>query len=205
MENRFDRTEMLIGKESLSSLSKAKVLIFGIGGVGGYVTEALARSGIGSMVLDVTTHGKSGHAARTEGVNAIYEAIKDITWFQSYHFDKSSPLLGEVKMTVTIINAGTQHNVIPDKCTFTVDVRSNENYSNEEIYDIVCSNVTSEVKARSFRLNSSRISECHPIVQKAKEYGKTVFGSPTLSDQALNLSTRQIQNHGETPSPELSK
>lgn len=144
---------------------------------------AIAEKGL--MVLDVTTHGKSGHAARTEGVNAIYEAIKDITWFKSYHFDKSSPLLGEVKMTVTIINAGTQHNVIPDKCTFTVDVRSNENYSNEEIYDIVCSNVTSEVKARSFRLNSSRISECHPIVQKAKECGKTVFGSPTLSDQAL--------------------
>ena len=144
---------------------------------------AIAEKGL--MVLDVTAHGKSGHAARDEGENAIYKAIKDIEWFNTYHFEKSSPLLGEVKMSVTIINAGTQHNVIPDKCTFTVDVRSNENYSNKELYDIICQHISSEVSARSFRLNSSRINEDHPVIQKIKELGRETFGSPTLSDQAL--------------------
>lgn len=144
---------------------------------------AIAEKGL--MVLDVTSYGKSGHAARSEGENAIYKAIKDIGWFTTYHFDKTSPLLGDVKMTVTVINAGTQHNVIPDKCCFTVDIRSNENYTNKEIYETICSHIESEVKARSFRLNSSGISASHPIVKRAKELGKSEFGSPTLSDQAL--------------------
>ena len=94
-------------------------------------------------------------------------------------------MLGHVKMTATIINAGTQHNVIPSECKFTIDVRSNEQYSNEEIYEIVCQNLKSEVKARSFRLSSSRIDIEHPLVQKAISLGRTPFGSPTLSDQAL--------------------
>ena len=137
------------------------------------------------MVLDVTAHGKSGHAARNEGENAIYKAMKDMEWFRTYRFPKTSPLLGDVKMSVTVVHAGTQHNVVPDQCAFTVDVRSNENYSNEEIYRTACAHVGSEVKARSFRLNSSRIDENHPIVAKAKVLGRTPFGSPTLSDQAL--------------------
>ena len=144
---------------------------------------AIAEKGL--MVVDVTAHGKSGHAARNEGENAIYKALKDIEWFKTYHFEKSSSLLGEVKMSVTIINAGTQHNVIPDKCTFTVDIRSNEHYSNEEIYQTICAHISSEAKARSFRLNSSRISEEHPIIKKIKAMGRNTFGSPTLSDQAL--------------------
>ena len=144
---------------------------------------AIAEKGL--MVLDCTAHGKAGHAARNEGDNAIYHALKDIEWFRTFHFPEESPLLGGVKMTVTIIQAGTQHNVIPDTCTFTVDVRSNECYSNKEIYDMVCQHVESEVKARSFRLNSSRIDASHPLLQRAIELGRKPFGSPTLSDQAL--------------------
>ena len=144
---------------------------------------AIAEKGL--MVLDVTAHGKAGHAARDEGDNAIYHALDDIAWVRNYCFQKESNLLGPVKMTATIINAGTQHNVIPSECKFTIDVRSNEQYSNEEIYEIVCQNLKSEVKARSFRLSSSRIDIEHPLVQKAISLSRTPFGSPTLSDQAL--------------------
>ena len=144
---------------------------------------AIAEKGL--MVLDVTAHGKAGHAARNEGENAIYKALEDIEWFRNYKWEKESPLLGPVKMTVTIVNAGTQHNVVPDTCTFTVDVRSNECYTNRELYNFICSQVKSEVKARSFRLGSSGIDVNHPLVQRIVELGGKPFGSPTLSDQAL--------------------
>lgn len=144
---------------------------------------AIAEKGL--MVLDLTAHGTSGHAARNEGDNAIYHAVEDIAWFQKFRFPKESNLLGPVKMTVTIVNAGTQHNVIPSECCFTVDVRSNELYSNEEIFDIVRGNVKSEVKARSFRLSSSKIEDTHPLIRRAISLGRKPFGSPTLSDQAL--------------------
>ena len=144
---------------------------------------AIAEKGL--MVLDVTAHGKAGHAARDEGENAIYKALEDIEWFRNYKWEKVSPLLGPVKMSVTIINAGTQHNVIPDTCTFTVDVRSNECYTNRELFDEIGKNVKSEVKARSFRLGSSSIDVNHPLVQRIVELGGKPFGSPTLSDQSL--------------------
>ena len=144
---------------------------------------AIAEKGL--MVLDCTAHGKSGHAARNEGINAIYEALPDVEWFRSFSFPKVSPLLGPVKMSVTQINAGTQHNVVPDCCKYVVDVRSNECYSNKEIVDIVAANVKSEVKPRSLRLNSSSIELEHPLVKRAVELGRKPFGSPTLSNQAL--------------------
>ena len=144
---------------------------------------AIAEKGL--MVLDLTAHGKAGHAARDEGDNAIYHAIEDIQWFRNFKFEKVSPLLGPVKMSVTIVNAGTQHNVVPDTCTFTVDVRSNECYTNRELFDIISRHVKSEVQARSFRLRSSGIDENHPLVQRIIELGGKPFGSPTLSDQAL--------------------
>ncbi|MBR4855997.1 MAG: M20 family metallo-hydrolase [Bacteroidaceae bacterium] len=144
---------------------------------------AIAEKGL--MVLDVTAHGKAGHAARNEGDNAIYHAMDDMQWFRTYQWPLPSPLLGPVKMSVTIVNSGTQHNVIPDTCTFTVDVRSNECYTNQELYNAICSQVKSEVKARSFRLGSSRIAPDHPLVTKAVQMGRVPFGSPTLSDQAL--------------------
>lgn len=144
---------------------------------------AIAEKGL--MVLDVTAHGKAGHAARDEGDNAIYHAMKDIRWFQTHRWERVSNLLGAVKMSVTIINAGTQHNVVPDKCVFTVDVRTNELYTNEELYGLICQYVEGDVQARSFRLNSSRIDPAHPLVQRIVSLGGKPFGSPTLSDQAL--------------------
>ena len=144
---------------------------------------AIAEKGL--MVLDVTARGKAGHAARDEGDNAIYHAIDDIQWFRHYRWERVSPLLGPVKMSVTIVNAGTQHNVVPDTCTFTVDVRSNECYSNQELLDGIKEHVRSEVKARSTRLGSSGIDVNHPLVQRIIELGGKPFGSPTLSDQAL--------------------
>ncbi len=144
---------------------------------------AIAEKGL--MVIDATAHGKAGHAARNEGENAIYKAMEDIRWISSYEFPKKTDLLGPVKTTVTIINAGTQHNVIPDKCTFTIDVRSNECYSNEEIFNIIKANIKSELVARSFRLSSSRLDENHPFIVRCKQLGLQPFGSPTLSDQAL--------------------
>ena len=144
---------------------------------------AIAEKGL--MVLDVTATGKSGHAARNEGDNAIYKVLDDIAWFRDYRFPKESSLLGPVKMSVTMVNAGTQHNVIPDRCTFVVDIRSNECYSNQELFDEIQKHITCEAKARSFRLSSSHVAPEHPAVQKAITLKRTPFGSPTLSDQAL--------------------
>ena len=144
---------------------------------------AIAEKGL--MVLDCVVHGKSGHAAREEGVNAIYKVIPDIEWFRTFSFPKVSKLLGPVKMNVTAIHSGSQHNIVPDTCEFTVDVRINECYANEEVLDIISKNVKCEIKARSSRLQPSFISEEHPIVKSGKALGLTVYGSPTLSDRAL--------------------
>lgn len=144
---------------------------------------AIAEKGL--MVIDGTAHGVSGHAARNEGVNAIYAALDDMVWLRDYRFDRISPLLGPVKMSVTVIGAGTQHNVVPDKCTFVIDVRTNELYTNEEVFDIIKAHVKSDVKARSFRLGSSGIAESHPLVRRCVALGMQPFGSPTLSDQTL--------------------
>ena len=144
---------------------------------------AVAEKGL--MVLDVIAHGKSGHAARNEGVNAIYEALDDMRWIRDYKFEKVSPFLGPTKMTLTVVNAGTQHNVIPDTCTMLVDIRTNEFYDNEELYHFICQHLKSEVKAHSFRLKSSRIAPEHPLIKKCVVMGMKPFGSPTLSDQAL--------------------
>lgn len=145
---------------------------------------AIAEKGL--MVVDVTAHGRAGHAARNEGINAIDLAIEDIRTIHSLpNALKSSPLLGPVKMTTTIIHAGTQHNVIPDECTFTVDIRSNEFYDNETLFNLISSNIKGTAKARSFRLSSSSVDESNPFVQKLIRLGKKPFGSPTLSDQAL--------------------
>lgn len=144
---------------------------------------AIAEKGL--LVIDCVAKGKTGHAARNEGENAIYIALKDIQKIESGMFDKKSDILDEVKATVTIIEGGFQHNVVPDKCKFTIDVRTNELYSNQEALDIIQSSLRSECKARSLRLNSSRIETGHPIVKRGEELGLTTFGSPTLSDQAL--------------------
>ena len=147
------------------------------------MNPAVAEKGL--MVLDVIAHGKSGHAARNEGVNAIYEALDDMRWIRDYKFEKVSEFLGPTKMTLTVVNAGTQHNVIPDKCTMLVDIRTNEFYDNEEVYEFIRQHLKSEVKAHSFRLKSSRIDPEPPLIRKCVAMGMKPFGSPTLSDQAL--------------------
>ena len=139
----------------------------------------------GLMVIDGYSHGVSGHAARNEGVNAIYEALDDLLWLRDYHFERESPLLGPTKMQVTVVESGTQHNVVPDKLHFVIDVRTNELYRNEDVFEFLQQHVKSELKARSFRLHSSSISDDHWLVRRCRELGMQPFGSPTLSDQAL--------------------
>jgi len=144
---------------------------------------AIAEKGL--LVLDCYAHGESGHAARDEGDNALYKAIQDIEKLRNFEFEKSSGVLGKVKITVTQIEAGTQHNVIPDICHFVVDVRTNEHYLNKEAAEILDNLIESEVKPRSVRLNSSGISELHPFAKLAKKKGIRLYGSPTTSDQAI--------------------
>lgn len=176
--------EEISGKNGIESvLPQLPLITFGVVGEPTEMNPAIAEKGL--MVLDVTARGKAGHAAREEGENAIYKVLDDINWFRTYRFPLESSLLGPVKMSVTQINAGTQHNVIPDVCTFVVDIRSNEFYTNEALFQEITSHICCEAKARSFRLNSSSIDINHPFVQKAIELGKTPFGSPTLSDEAL--------------------
>ena len=176
--------EEISGQNGISSIFKELGEIdLGIVGEPTGMEMAIAEKGL--MVLDCVVHGKAGHAARNEGENAIYKALEDLKWLQNHQFEKKSPVLGPVKMTVTQINAGSQHNVVPDRCTFVVDVRSNECYSNQELLEIMQQNIQANVTARSTRLNASGIPLDHPIVKKGIKLGLGYYGSPTLSDQAL--------------------
>ena len=145
---------------------------------------AIAEKGL--MVIDGYAYGKSGHAARNEGVNAIYEALDDLIWLRDYKFRKESPLLGPTKMTVTVVESGTQHNVVPDTLHFVIDIRTNEFYQNEFLFEFLKKKMKKcELRPRSFRLHSSSIPQEHPIIRRCLERGMQPFGSPTLSDQAL--------------------
>ena len=145
----------------------------------------IASAEKGLMVIDCVAHGKAGHAAREEGVNAIYEALKDIEWFRNYSFPKVSDTLGKVKMSVTVINAGQAHNQVPPECKFTVDIRATDAYPLEELLEIIRQNVSSTVTPRSLRLRPSGIDANHPLIVAAKKLNKKLYGSPTTSDQAL--------------------
>ena len=165
-------------------LSKLPNIAVAIVGEPTGMQPAIAEKGL--MVIDGYAYGKSGHAARNEGVNAIYEALDDLVWLRDYKFRKSSPLLGPTKMTVTVVESGTQHNVIPDMLHFVIDIRTNEFYQNEYLFEFLCKKMTKcELKARSFRLHSSSIPQDHPLIRRCMEHGMQPFGSPTLSDQAL--------------------
>jgi len=145
---------------------------------------AVAERGL--MVLDCVAHGKAGHAARNEGENSIYKAIKDIEWFQSYQFPKVSDLLGPVKMSVTVIETDNkQHNVVPAHTKFVVDTRVNELYTFEDILEVIHKSVQCEVTPRSTRLRSTSIAIDHPLIQSGVTLGRTYYGSPTTSDKAL--------------------
>jgi acetylornithine deacetylase len=176
--------EEISGKNGIESvLPELPPVDFAVVGEPTRMQPAIAERGL--MVLDAVVKGRSGHAARDEGENAIYKAVPAIQWFRETRFPLESEWLGAVKMTVTQIEAGTQHNVIPGECRFTVDVRSNDLYSNEMLFQMIKQNCGCDVTARSFRLNPSGISIEHPFVQRAIQFGLKPFGSPTLSDQSL--------------------
>ncbi len=176
--------EEISGKEGIELLlSKLPPIDFAI--VGEPTEMNLAISEKGLLVLDCVSKGISGHAAREEGENAIYKAIKDIEWFRTFQFPKISETLGPIKMSVTLINAGTQHNVVPDECKFTVDVRATDAYTLEETIEIIKQNINSECTPRSVRLSPSSIDSDHPVVKAGLALGYATYGSPTLSDQAL--------------------
>jgi len=156
-----------------------------VGVVGEPTRMKMAIAEKGLLVVDCTATGITGHAARHEGVNAIYEALQDIRWIKNFRFTDKSDLLGETTAAVTQINAGIQHNIVPDKCTFVIDVRTNELYTNEQVLEIFEHNLLSNIKARSLRLQSSCLPKDHPLVQRGIELGWEYYGSPTLSDQAL--------------------
>lgn len=165
------------------AIKEIKNIDFAIVGEPTLLDLAVAEKGL--MVLDCEAIGVSGHAAREEGDNAIYKAMADIDWFRSYNFEKQSVFLGPVKMSVTLINAGSQHNVVPASCSFVVDVRTTDVYNNVEVLGIIKQHVQANVTARSTRLNPSSIATNHPIVQSGLALGKKIYGSPTMSDQAL--------------------
>ena len=176
--------EEISGENGLVSLlAELPKIDFAIVGEPTGMHLAVAEKGL--MVLDCIVHGQAGHAARNEGENAIYKALPDINWFRTHEFKMKSELLGPVKMTVTQIIAGTQHNVIPDMCKFVVDVRSNEFYSNQDILNEIREQVSCDVQPRSTRLSSTATPLNHPVIKRGRELNRSVFGSPTLSDQAL--------------------
>jgi acetylornithine deacetylase len=177
-------------EEEISGVNGLELIIpelgkleFGIVGEPTLMDLAIAERGL--MVLDCVAHGKAGHAAREEGENAIYKALIDIEWFRTFKFPKESEVFGPIKMSVTIINAGSQHNVVPATCTFTVDVRVTDAYRNEEVLEIIRQHVSCDVKPRSIRLKPSSIDKNHPFVQAGIAMGKATYGSPTTSDQSL--------------------
>lgn len=176
--------EEISGRGGIESILPALgPLDFAVVGEPTQMQMAVAEKGL--MVLDGVARGASGHAAREEGVNAIYLALQDIQWLSSYQFPKKSPWTGPVKMSVTMIQAGTQHNVVPATCEFVVDIRVNELYTHQEVLDTIRRHIRSEVTPRSVRLKPSTISLEHPLVQAGLKLGLTPFGSPTMSDQAL--------------------
>lgn len=176
--------EEISGKNGVEEAIKHIGLMdFAIVGEPTQLQMAVAEKGL--MVLDCEAIGVSGHAAREEGENAIYKAMEAIDWFRTFQFPKVSSHLGPVKMSVTVVNGGTQHNVVPASCTFVVDVRTTDVYNNQEVLDIIKQHVSVKVTPRSTRLNPSTIELDHPIVQSGISLGAKTFGSPTMSDQAL--------------------
>ncbi|MGL1889043.1 MAG: M20 family metallo-hydrolase [Reichenbachiella sp.] len=176
--------EEISGKNGIASvLSELGIIDLAIVGEPTLMDMAIAEKGL--IVIDCEAKGVSGHAARNEGVNAIYKALTEIEKLKNFEFEKQSDYLGPIKKSVTLIEAGTQHNVVPDSCKFVLDVRTTDAYSNEETVAILDQAIDVEFKPRSLRLNSSGISSDHPIVKRGESLGMNKYGSPTLSDQAL--------------------
>jgi acetylornithine deacetylase len=176
--------EEVSGKNGISlELPKLKSIKFALVGEPTNLKAAVAERGL--MVIDAFASGLQGHAARDEGVNAIYKAMKDIEMIRTLDFSDHSIWLKDPSLNVTMINAGTGHNVVPGKCEFVIDVRSNDNYSNEKLLELLSNTCTSELSARSLRLKSSFLKDDHPVSKLIADLGLDPFGSPTLSDMAL--------------------
>lgn len=176
--------EEISGKDGIESIiGDLGTIHLAIVGEPTLMKMAVAERGL--LVIDCEAHGTAGHAARNEGVNAIYKAMQDIEWFRIYKFEKESEWLGPVSMNVTMINAGTAHNQVPAVCSFTVDIRLNECYTHEQVLALVRSKVTSTVKERSTRIRPSFVDKNDPIVTTAQDLGIELYGSPTTSDMAL--------------------
>ncbi|XCI75313.1 MAG: M20 family metallo-hydrolase [Flavobacteriales bacterium] len=180
----------ITGEEEVSGVKGVRSILPELGfidlGIVGEPTQmqvAMAEKGL--IVLDCLARGKTGHAAIDEGINALYIALDDIEWLRNYRFERVSELLGSSKLSVTQIKAGIQHNVVPDLCSFVVDIRTNEYYTNKEVIAFIRQKIRSETTPRSYHLNSSRIDPEHPIVKKAQTLGRKTFGSATLSDQSV--------------------
>ncbi len=180
----FSAEEENSGKNGMRSLLEVLPKFdFAIVGEPTEMHMAIAEKGL--LVLDGYAQGISGHAAHENTENPIYKAMEDINWIQEYDFPKVSSSLGKVKMSVTQIEAGEQHNVVPAVCHFVVDIRVNEHYSNQEVYEYIDAHTKSKMIARSFHLNSSSIDVNHPFVLAGIKHGRSLFGSPTMSDQAF--------------------
>jgi acetylornithine deacetylase len=190
--------EEISGKNGIEILlSQLPEINCGIVGEPTQMQMAVAERGL--LVLDVTAKGVAGHAAREEGENALYKAITDIDWFRNHRFEKVSPLLGPVKMTVTVIETENKaHNVVPSQCRFVVDVRVNELYSFEEIITTIQQSVKAEVVPRSLRMRSTAISQDHPLVKAGLNLGRSCYGSPTTSDKALMPFTTLKMGPGDS-------
>jgi acetylornithine deacetylase len=190
-ERRYNVILAATAEEEISGLGGVESILdslpsieFAIVGEPTQMQMAIAERGL--MVLDCISPGKGGHAARNEGENAIYNAIRDIDWIRNYEFSRVSELLGPCRLTVTVIETSNKaHNVVPASCHFVVDARVNELYTFDEVLELVRGGVRSEVKARSTRLRSSLIPVEHPVVQAGLRLGRTYYGSPTTSDKAL--------------------
>lgn len=157
---------------------------FGIVGEPTQLEMAVAERGL--MVIDCLAQGRAGHAARNEGENALYKAVDDITWIRGYKFDRVSSLLGESRLTATVIETeNKQHNVVPAQCKFVIDVRVNELYTFEEILEALRANLKSQFKPRTTRMKSTSIPLDHVLVKAGIALGKGYYGSPTTSDKAL--------------------
>lgn len=150
--------------------------------IGEPTSGMVATSERGLLVIDGTAHGVSGHAARAEGVNALYIAMDDIQKLRDFRFEKLSAIMGEVKLNVTQISAGTAHNVIPDNCSFVVDIRPTDCYSNTEIFEMLQAICKSELRARNLTNRSSASDPDGILVKAVKKIGLQTFSSPTTSD-----------------------
>ncbi len=176
--------EEVMGEGGIRSLSEElKCVDMALVGEPTQLQAAIGERGL--VVLDCVAKGVSGHAARDEGENALQKAVDDIIKLRNFEFEKRSKLLGDIRLSTTMIEAGTQHNVVPDTCKFVVDIRTTDAYTNQEVVDILRGALSSQLTPRSTRITASALDQKHPMLRAAVELGSEPYVSPTTSDMAL--------------------